>query len=350
MKSDIFTKFDNQAVLRWYDGYGRSFPWRRRWPDLAPAYHVFLSEFMLQQTGVKTVIPYFERFTAKWPDIFALAQADIDEVLADWAGLGYYARARNMHKTASVIANMHGGKFPDTEAELRKLPGIGPYTAGAILRFAFDKPAIVLDGNIERILLRFGGIEKPVSEAKPLLQDAFAVISPPDRHADFPQALMDMASLVCQPKVAHCQQCPLEQHCKAAKLDVPETLPVKLKRQAQPIRTGQVYVMGAPNGRFLMYRRPEKGLLGGMLAFPSVGWDKSQRVTDELQPMLTKAKPIGKISHIFTHFKAEITVFYHQLDEQEADHIPAAYHWQDDNPSDWPKLMQKCRAIIGKNS
>lgn len=341
-----FHDFDHQAVLNWYDERGRDFPWRRRWPELAPAYHVFLSEFMLQQTGVKTVIPYFLHFTQKWPDIFALAAADIDEVLADWAGLGYYARARNMHKTAKVIASEYHGEFPEDEKALRALPGIGPYTAGAILRFAFDQPAIVLDGNIERVLVRFGDIHKPVAEIKPLLREAFATISPAHRHADFPQALMDLASTVCQPKSAHCSLCPLEKGCRAAQTPHPEELPLKARPKTQPLRYGRAYLITSAAGHFVMHRRDANGLLGGMLGFPSAGWDKTSQLDEAFEPVVEQAVVIGTISHVFTHFKTEVTIYHLHLEQPDTLPLPPSYHWAEDKPSDWPKLMQKCRSVL----
>lgn len=346
MQTETFERFDHQAVLRWYEQNGRTLPWRAKWPALAPAYHVFLSEFMLQQTGVKTVIPYFNHFISKWPTIFALAEAELDDVLADWAGLGYYARARNMHKTAQILVSEYNGEFPHTEAELRRLPGIGPYTAGAILCFAFDQPAIVLDGNIERILIRFGGIDQPVKQVKPILQAACAEIFPPQQHADFPQALMDIASLVCQPKSANCSLCPLQTHCKASQLDRPESLPVKAARQAQPIRHGKIYMISNSSGALLMYKRPSKGLLGGMLSFPTTGWDKSEQLAPFLQPLISQVTQIGRISHVFTHFKADISVYHLQLEQLELAGRPEGFHWAAPQPSDWPKLMQKSYHLL----
>ena len=343
----VYSCFDSKAVLAWYDTKGRDLPWRRRWPAMAPAYHVFLSELMLQQTIVATAIPYFEKFTAIWPDIYALAQAELDDVLASWAGLGYYARARNMHKTARIIASEYDGIFPDTEKDLLALPGIGPYTAGAILSFAFDRPAIVIDGNIERILGRFGGITRPVAEIKPALKSAFLQILPDQRFSDFPQALMDLANDICQPRKPDCQHCPLQPNCIAAQADDPAAFPPRAAKKQKPLRTGTAYLISAPDGRFVMYRRPQAGLLGGMLSFPASGWDKSPAIDDTLAQIISDspAKQAGLVTHIFTHFTAKIEVLHYLLDDNDS--LPDGFFWAEDSPDDWPKLMQKIRAAAG---
>ena len=191
-----FTAFDADAVLGWYDQHARQLPWRARSPELAPAYHVFLSEVMLQQTVVATVIPYFQKFISRWPDIHALAAADEDDVLKAWAGLGYYARARNMVKAAREISTVCEGRFPQTADELIKLPGIGPYTAGAVAALAFAQPSVVLDGNIERVLIRFAGIDQPKKLVKDSLAERYLSVLPQTRRSDFPQALMDIGCLL----------------------------------------------------------------------------------------------------------------------------------------------------------
>ncbi len=337
--------FDSKAVLAWYDRHGRMLPWRHRWPELTPAYHVFLSELMLQQTIVATAIPYFEKFTAIWPDIFALAEADLDDVLAHWAGLGYYARARNMHKTAKIIATDYDGHFPHTETELLALPGIGPYTAGAILSFAFDKPAIVIDGNIERILARFGGFTKPVSESKAALRLAFEQILPKTRFSDFPQALMDLANDICQPRTPHCTRCPLHSACIAANLADPASLPPRPMKKQKPVRQGKAYLITRPDGRFVMYRRPEKGLLGGMLSFPASGWDNSVKIDNGILAILasSNSQKLAVVTHIFTHFTAKIQVYHIVLDDPDI-FLPEGFFWSEDTAEYWPKLMQKIRA------
>ena len=187
-------------LLQWYDHHGRDLPWRRRWPNLAPAYHVFLSELMLQQTVVATVIPYFSYFIKRWPHINALAAAPVEDILEAWAGLGYYARARNMHKAAQMLVSDYNASFPETAEALIRLPGIGPYTAGAISAFAFDKPAIVIDGNIERVLSRYFGIRTSLPALKAEIAAVYPEIIPAKRRSDFPQALMDLANQICQPK------------------------------------------------------------------------------------------------------------------------------------------------------
>lgn len=270
-----FDEFPDAALFRWYDQHARSLPWRAVSPEMAPAYHVFLSELMLQQTGVTTVIPYFNHFIRTWPDIYALAAAKEEAVLAAWAGLGYYARARNMIKAAREIVSDYDGQFPQTPQELQKLPGIGPYTAGAIAAIAFARPAIVLDGNIERILVRYAGLTEEVRAIKPVLREVYAHICPDRRRPDFPQALMDIGAGICQPRRADCQRCPLRPGCVAAGLDNPASLPVRPQKKPKPVREGAIFVIRNEKGEYLLTKRAEQGLLGGMLAFPSYGWDGS---------------------------------------------------------------------------
>ncbi|MGB0810812.1 MAG: A/G-specific adenine glycosylase, partial [Candidatus Puniceispirillaceae bacterium] len=212
-KMSDFAGFDTDALLSWYDQHARHLPWRAFSPERAPAYHVFLSELMLQQTVVATVIPYFQAFLRRWPDIQALAAADEDEVLKAWAGLGYYARARNMLKAARAVCEEYNGRFPERVDQLIKLPGIGPYTAGAIAAIAFDQPAVVLDGNIERVLIRFAAIDRPKKQVKDRLAQGYSSVLPRMRLSDFPQAVMDLGATVCTPKQARCDLCPLAKGC-----------------------------------------------------------------------------------------------------------------------------------------
>ena len=337
-----FDAFPASLLFDWYDKYARILPWRAFSPALAPAYHVFLSELMLQQTGVTTVIPYFQYFTRTWPDIFALAAADEDAVLAAWAGLGYYARARNMIKAARLVVSEYQGKFPQTPQALEKLPGIGPYTAGAIAAIAFDQPAIVIDGNIERILVRYGGIKKEVREIKPRLKAIYAHIRPDRRRSDFPQALMDIGAGICLPRRPNCTQCPLRAGCRAAAMDDPASLPLRPDKKPKPVRAGTLYILRNKDGAFLLGKRPEKGLLGGMLGFPSYGWDGSD-CPDWLAALHLAAssqKLETEIRHVFTHFTAEMTIYYARIEKDIP--VPEGYRWQACSQEALPSLMAKC--------
>ena len=332
---------DSQGLLSWYDSHGRQLPWRHYWPDLAPAYHVFLSELMLQQTVVATVIPYFHNFIKRWPDLEALAAAPLEDVLEAWAGIGYYARARNLHKTAQLLVSEYNGAFPDNTEALKTLPGIGPYTAGAIASFAFDKPAIVIDGNIERVLSRYFGLRTPLPALKAEIGAIFLSLIPDKRRSDFPQALMDLASLVCQPKTAACDICPLLDNCAAARWNDPTILPVKPPKMAKPVRSGQAFVLFNQKGEVAVQRRPAKGLLGGMLGFPSHGWDKSKAHFQEQALRGVNPKALiqsASISHIFTHFKAEIEIL--RVNWPANTPLPEPLFWTDTDTA-LPTLMAK---------
>jgi A/G-specific adenine glycosylase len=277
---------DPKALLRWYDKNARTLPWRtppgssaRRDP-----YRVWLSEVMLQQTTVATVAPRYERFLARWPSVEAMAAAPLDDVLGEWAGLGYYARARNLHKCAVAVAARGG--FPETEEELRALPGVGDYTAAAIAAIAFDRPAVVMDGNIERVASRLFAIETPLPKAKPELKAAIASIWPKKRSGDFAQSLMDLGAGVCTPRAPKCLLCPLTEQCRARAKGIAEALPVKAKKTEKPRRRGIAYALVNDKGEILFERRPEKGLLGGMLGLPGTAW-----VEAEQEEMIESSSP-----------------------------------------------------------
>ena len=352
---------DIANLLSWYHKAGRTLPWRSYWPNLTPPYHVFLSEFMLQQTGVNTVVPYYRYFLKQWPTIHALANASIDDVTAAWAGLGYYARARNMHKTAQMISN-GDGIFPKTIPELKNFPGIGPYTAGAILAFAFDKPSVVIDGNIERIVSRYFHIEKSLPALKLDLPSFYERMIPKTHRSDFPQALMDLGNEICTSTSPVCMKCPLAKGCKSEKTENPGLLPNRSNIKNKPIRKGQIFVISTKvknedKCKYLVYRRDENGLLGGMLAFPSQGWDEKEQKFDEawrpLNIKWTELKPT--IRHIFSHFISEIQVFTTEIDKPKNQIIPIKlqYHkkdkremskefqWMSADELKLPKLMQK---------
>jgi A/G-specific adenine glycosylase len=329
-------------LFRWYAHQGRHLPWRARWPELTPAYHVFLSELMLQQTVVATVIPYFLRFCERWPDVHALARAPLDDVLSEWAGLGYYARARNLHKAAQLISTDYNGIFPDDYKTLQTLPGIGPYTAGAIAAIAFDKPAIVIDGNIERVLMRLMGLKVQVAEVKPVLRVAYKQLIPATNRSDFPQALMDIGASICLPRNPRCAHCPLKAQCRADEDGLAADIPVKPVKIEKPVRAGAVYILTAQNGDVMMYHRPQRGLLGGMLSFPSAGWDKSALTIPKIAGLddIVWQKSPRIIRHVFTHFTAEMSIY--SATAHPLFMPPEPYGWHRPIADDWPRLMAKC--------
>jgi A/G-specific adenine glycosylase len=305
-------------LLRWYDGNRRSMPWRAPAGLRSDPYVVWLSEIMLQQTTVATVGPYFTRFLARWPTITALAGAPLEEVLREWAGLGYYARARNLHRCAVAVAGQWGGQFPAEEADLLDLPGIGSYTAAAIAAIAFDRPAAAVDGNVERVLSRLLALETPLPAAKPAIRAAARRLVPDQRAGDHTQALFDLGATVCVPARPRCPLCPWQDDCRARTLGIAETLPRKAARQAQPSRHGVAFLIRDAQGQVLLRRRPPKGLLGGMLEIPSTDWaDTPPDLSDPEVLARSAALPLsvsgwtalpGIVRHTFTHFHLHIRV------------------------------------------
>lgn len=296
------------ALLRWYDAHARALPWRS--PPGAPApaaYRVWLSEVMLQQTTVAAVKPYFEAFTTRWPTVEALAAADEAEVMSAWAGLGYYARARNMLACARAVMRDHGGCFPDTETELRALPGIGAYTAAAVAAIAFGRRAVVVDANVERVVARLFAVEEALPAAKAVLHALADSITPPTRAGDFAQAMMDLGATLCSPRKPACALCPLQALCAARALGTAERFPIKAAKKARPRRFGTVFWVER-DGHVLLVTRESKGLLGGMRALPTGPWQ------DEA-PGLADA-PLGgdwrigatEVSHVFTHFALDLAI------------------------------------------
>jgi A/G-specific adenine glycosylase len=266
-----------EALLAWYDRHARDLPWRvgpaaRARGERADPYRVWLSEIMLQQTTVATVGPYFHRFLDRWPTVEALAAAPRDDVLGLWAGLGYYARARNLIRCAQEVANRRGGRFPGDEAGLLDLPGVGPYTAAAIAAIAFDQPATVVDGNVERVISRLHAVETPLPAAKPELRRLAEAATPKARPGDYAQAMMDLGATICTPKRPACALCPLREGCAAFAKGAPDRLPLKTPKQKKPTRYGAAFVVVRPDGAVLLEERPEKGLLGGMLGLPGTDW------------------------------------------------------------------------------
>ncbi len=295
-------------LLEWYDRTRRDLPWRARPGVASDPYRVWLSEIMLQQTTVAAVAPRFERFLARWPTIAALAAAPDDDVMGEWAGLGYYARARNLLKCARVVAARHGGRFPADEDELLALPGVGPYTAAAIAAIAFGLNATPVDGNIERVTARLFRIETPLPAAKPEIKRQAAAMTPPSRPGDFAQAMMDLGATVCLPRRPRCLVCPLVDACAARTAGVEANLPAKAAKPVKPLRTGVAYWVERADGAVLLRRRLPKGLLGGMVELPSFGWsdDDAPAAVRALSPDWTDlAQPV---THTFTHFRLELTV------------------------------------------
>ena len=299
------------ALLAWYDRHHRDLPWRvgpaaRAGGARADPYRVWLSEVMLQQTTVAAATGHFHAFTRAWPRVEALAAAPVEEVLAAWAGLGYYARARNLHACARVVADAHGGRFPDTEAELARLPGIGPYTAAAVAAIAFDRSAVVVDGNVERVMARLFAVEETLPQAKPALRAHAAALTPRARPGDHAQALMDLGATVCTPRSPACMVCPLRRWCAGHAAGLAASLPRKAPKAPKPIRRGICWLAEDGAGRVLVTRRPERGLLGGMLALPSTDWAEDPPVA--APPVAADWQAAGEVRHTFTHFHLRLGV------------------------------------------
>jgi A/G-specific adenine glycosylase len=322
-------------LLDWYDRHRRRLPWRPLQGEKADPYRVWLSEIMLQQTGVKTVGPYFEKFLARWPGIDALGRASLDDVLRMWAGLGYYSRARNLHACAVAVLRDHGGAFPDTEQGLQALPGIGPYTAAAIAAIAFGRRTMPVDGNIERVVSRLFAVEEPLPQAKPLIKQLAATLlgesragdaktragdvktragDVKSRAGDSAQALMDLGSSICTPKKPACALCPLNDGCAARSRGDQETYPRKAAKKTGALRRGAAFVV-TRGDELLVRARVEKGLLGGMTEVPGSDWLAAQDDKTALKqaPMLKDIarwhRKAGIVTHVFTHFPLELVVY-----------------------------------------
>ena len=315
-------------LLSWYDRHRRVLPWRAPKGTRPDPYAVWLSEIMLQQTGVKTVGPYFAKFLARWPDVTALGSASLDDVLRMWAGLGYYSRARNLHACAAAVVRHHGAVFPDTEEGLRRLPGIGPYTAAAIAAIAFGRRTMPVDGNIERVISRLFAVEEPLPQAKLLIRKLAGTLlgevstatgpshagDEKSRAGDIAQALMDLGSSICTPKRPACALCPLNEDCAARSRGDPETFPRKLPKKSGELRCGAAFVVRRGD-ELLLRSRPEKGLLGGMTEVPTSHW----LVTQDDEAALSQAPALkhmtrwhrkaGVVNHVFTHFPLQLVVY-----------------------------------------
>jgi A/G-specific adenine glycosylase len=299
-------------LLQWYDRHRRALPWRAPAGERSDPYRVWLSEIMLQQTTVATVGDYFQRFLARWPDLRALAAASLDEVLHAWQGLGYYARARNLHACALAVVERHGGTFPATEEALRALPGIGDYTAAAIAAIAFDRVATPVDGNVERVMARLFAHVEPLPDAKPALRRLAATLTPAERPGDYAQAVMDLGATICTPAKPKCILCPWREACRARIEGIAQSLPARRAKAAKPIRRGVAFWLRRGDGAVLLRRRPEKGLLGGMMEVPSTLWRAKAWTVEEARaaaPPAAKWRLLpGLVRHTFTHFHLELAV------------------------------------------
>jgi len=342
---------DPAALLAWYDRHHRRLPWRAPPGDRADPYRVWLSEIMLQQTTVKAVGPYYVRFLARWPDVGALAAAKLDDVLRAWAGLGYYARARNLHACAQAVVEGQGGRFPDSEHDLRALPGIGAYTAAAIAAIAFDRRAVAIDGNIERVIARLHAIETPLPNGKGEIRARAETLLPAHRFGDFTQALMDLGATICTPKKPACGICPWRDACSARARGDAESFPRKAPKVLGEMRYGASFVVTRSDGRVLVRSRPAKGLLGGMTEVPSTAWTPAFDAVAVLEHAPLKAtwrKLAGVVEHGFTHFPLQQVVYVAHVPARTA--APDGMRWvpfADLHGEALPNVMRKVLAHAG---
>ncbi|WP_066649985.1 MULTISPECIES: A/G-specific adenine glycosylase [Sphingomonas] len=304
------------ALLGWYDAHARDLPWRAKPGETADPYRVWLSEVMLQQTTVATVRPRFADFVARWPDVAALAGAEDADLMAAWAGLGYYARARNLLACARAVVDRHDGAFPADETALRQLPGVGDYTAAAVAAIAFGQRAVVVDGNVERVVARLFALSDPLPGAKPTIRALTDRITPHDRPGDFAQAMMDLGATLCSPRNPACALCPLAAMCAARGEGNPQAYPVKAAKKARPQRYGTAFWIER-DGAVLLVRRPPKGLLGGMRALPTGPWaDAPPGLAGAPTPHADWMMAAGTATHVFTHFRLELVLAVARHDGQ----------------------------------
>lgn len=338
-------------LLAWYDRHRRVLPWRARPGEVADPYRVWLSEVMLQQTTVRAVIPYFQRFLQLFPTVVDLAAAPTEEVMKAWAGLGYYSRARNLHACAQAVVERHGGEFPGDEEALRALPGIGTYTAAAVAAIAFDRRAVVVDGNVERVVTRLHAFEEPLPGSKPAIRSLTDSLTPSLRPGDFAQAMMDLGATLCSPKNPACGLCPFADRCDARRLGTAETFPRKEKKTEGKRRSGAAFVAIRADGAVLVRTRPPKGLLGGMTEVPGTSWAAGRDAAGDLGEAPLRAewqKLPGTVVHVFTHFPLDLTVFRGRVPAGTA--APAGTRWlppEDIAGAAFPTVFRKVLAHAG---
>ena len=352
---------DPSKLLNWYDKHARSLPWRvspqdRENGKLPDPYQVWLSEIMLQQTTIPTVIGYFANFLTTWPTIQDLADAQEDDILAAWAGLGYYARARNLKKCADILVKKYAAKFPNTEQELLELPGIGVYTAAAILSIAFNIPATVVDGNVERVISRLFSISTPFPDSKKLIKQHATQLQSSERAGDYSQAIMDLGATVCSPTKPKCDICPWQSNCSAYFNNNPEKFPVKKPKMSKPTRYGFAFVAIRTDGAILLRKRPPNGLLASMAEVPGSVWEptpptaKTQSSLKNLPLRGNWEKATKPVRHTFTHFHLNVIVWYTQIDKKVR--APTGHWWSTPTAiatEPLPTVMRKIIATSLKN-
>ncbi len=319
---------DSDKLLAWYDRHRRRLPWRALPGESVDPYRVWLSEIMLQQTTVQAVKPYFEAFTARFPTVAHLAAAPVEDVMRLWAGLGYYSRARNLHACAKAVADRFGGRFPDDEATLRTLPGIGAYTAAAVSAIAFDRRAVVVDGNVERVITRLHALDEPLPAAKPAIRSLADALTPGERPGDFAQAMMDLGATICTPRRPSCALCPFIGACAAQRAGTQETYPRKTPKSVNATRYGAAFVAVRADRALLVRTRPPKGLLGGMTEVPGTDWvpDPAIAASATAAPLPAAwRRCLTPARHTFTHFPLEVTVW--RADMPSKTPAPAGMRW-----------------------
>lgn len=344
---------DPQHLLAWYDRERRELPWRAAPGINADPYRVWLSEIMLQQTRVETVVRYYERFLVRFPTVADLAAARLGSVLKLWAGLGYYARARNLHACAREVVRRYDGRFPDAEDALRELPGVGLYTAAAIAAIAFDRRAAPVDGNVERVVARLYAVEAPVPSAKPELRTLAQSLVPEKRAGDFAQAMMDLGATICTPKRPDCRRCPWVYACAAHARDEEEIYPRRTPKTEGRLRRGAAFVVLRADGAVLLRRRAPKGLLGGMTEIPGTGWThnfdlaEARRAAKEIAPFVADRawrRLPGSVHHVFTHFPLELTVFVAEV--PKSTRAPAGMRFVQRSKLDGEALPTLMRKVV----